>query len=50
MGLGAGDGKEGWEEDELIFMPSNLILLLNNVYGNIMHMINSNNNTRSREG
>lgn len=50
MGLGVGDGKEGWEEDEFIFMFSNLILLFNNVYGNIMYMINFNNNIRFREG
>lgn len=44
VGLGTGDSNTCWEE--LIFIPNNLILLVNNLYGNIIHMINSNNNNK----
>lgn len=45
VGLGTGDSNTCWEE-ELIFIPNNLILLVNNLYGNIIHVINSNNNNK----
>lgn len=45
-GWQAGDSKEYREENELIFIPNYLTLLLNNICGNIIPMINPNSNNK----